>query len=91
MSALDEADQGVASAFNNVTGQLAGLLAIVLLPLAAGLGGVAFTDPRFALGYSHAMVTISLIAIGCIPLAAWTLTATPRGQGRALEPTQVGG
>jgi hypothetical protein len=54
MSALDEADQGLAPGFNNVMGQLAGLLAIVVLPAAAGLSGVAFSDPRFAIGYCRA-------------------------------------
>ena len=75
MGALDEADQGVASAFNNEMGQLAGLLAIVLLPAAAGLGGVPFGDPRFALGYGQAMRVITALAAICIPLAAWTFRA----------------
>lgn len=72
MGALDEADQGVASAFNNIMGQLAGLLAIVLLPAAAGLAGVSFSDPAFALGYGRALIVVAALAAICIPVAAWT-------------------
>lgn len=72
MGALEESDQGVASAFNNIMGQLAGLLAVVLLPTAAGLAGVAFSDPSFSLGYGRALVLVSVLASACIPLAAWT-------------------
>jgi MFS family permease len=78
MGALDEADQGVASAFNNTMGQLAGLLAIVLLPAAAGLGGVAFSDPAFALGYGRALLAVTVLAAVCIPLAAWTFPTRRR-------------
>lgn len=91
MGALGESDQGVASAFNNAMGQLAGLLAIVILPAAAGLGGVDFTDPRFALGYGRAMLTISVIAAACVPLAAWTLTGTQKTpDGRIIRPHRGG-
>jgi MFS family permease len=71
MGALEESDQGVASAFNN-KGQLAGLLAVILLPAAAGLGGVAFSDPAFSLGYGRALLVIAVLASACVPLAAWT-------------------
>ncbi|HEX6302380.1 MAG TPA: MFS transporter [Acidimicrobiia bacterium] len=75
MSALDETDQGVASAVNNVTGQLAGLLAVVLLPAATGLAGVRFSDPRFALGYGQTLLVLTVLAVARIPLAGWTFTA----------------
>jgi MFS family permease len=67
MGALDEADQGVASAFNNAMGQLAGLLAVLVLPAAAGLGGVSFGDPRFAAGFSRALLVVAGIARGLHP------------------------
>jgi hypothetical protein len=76
MNAVDEADRGLASGFNSVMGQLAGLLAIVVLPAAAGLGGVAFDDPRFAVGYGQALLVITALAAACIPIAAWTLART---------------
>jgi hypothetical protein len=70
---LSEADQGLASGFNNVMGQLASLFAIVVLLAAAGLGGVAFNDPRFAVGYGRALLVITVLAAACIPIAVWAL------------------
>lgn len=55
MGALDQADQGAASGVNNAAGQLAGLLAIVILPAAAGLAGVGFGTVEFAAGYARAL------------------------------------
>jgi MFS family permease len=72
VGALDEADQGVASAFNNPMGQLAGLLAIILLPAAAGLASVEFGIPEFASGYGRALLVVAALAAGCIPIAMWT-------------------
>ena len=76
--ALDEADQGVASAFNNLTGQLAGLLAIIFLPAAAGLAGVEFGDPAFASGYGRALLVVAFLAAVCIPIALWAFTTEDR-------------
>ena len=82
IGALDESDQGVASAFNNLMGQLAGLLAIIVLPAAAGLAGVEFGDPEFAAGYGRAMLLVACLAAACIPVALWTFAAENR---RVLE------
>jgi MFS family permease len=76
IGALDEVDQGVASAFNNLMGQLAGLLAIILLPAAAGLAGVEFGDPEFASGYGRALLVVAFLAAACIPVALWTFTSS---------------
>lgn len=75
LGSVEQDDQGVASAFNNITGQLAGLLAVVLLPAAAGLAGVAFSDPALSLGYGRALLVVSVLAAACIPVAAWTFRA----------------
>jgi MFS family permease len=76
MGSLDEADQGVASGMNNAMGQLAGLLAVVVLPAVAGLAGVTFGDPAFAAGYGSALrAAAGLAGIGIV-LAALTLGGT---------------
>lgn len=82
LGALDDSEQGVASAFNNVMGQLAGLLGVVIVPAAAGLSGVAFDDPGFALGYGRALSMVAVLAALCLPVAAWTFaTRRPRPPG----------
>jgi MFS family permease len=82
IGALDESDQGVASAFNNLMGQLAGLLAIILLPAAAGLAGIEFGDPAFASGYRQALLVVAFLAAACIPVALWTF---PSRRGLSSE------
>ena len=78
VGALEQSDQGVASAFNNLMGQLAGLLAIILLPAAAGLAGVEFGDPEFASGYGRALLVAAFLAAFCIPIALWAFTPKER-------------
>ena len=62
----------------------AGLLGVVILPAVAGLGGVSFGDPAFAAGYGGALIATGLIAIACIPVAAWSLGRDPRPDERHL-------
>jgi EmrB/QacA subfamily drug resistance transporter len=45
LGSLDEAHAGVASGVNNAVARAAGLLAVAVLPLAAGLGHGSLTDP----------------------------------------------
>jgi hypothetical protein len=69
----------VASGMNNAMGQLAGLLGIVILPAIAGLAGVGFDDPAFVAGYGRALGAAALIAITCIPIAAWSFNLQGSG------------
>jgi hypothetical protein len=45
LGALDESRAGIASGVNNAVARAAGLLAVAVLPLAAGLGKGSLTDP----------------------------------------------
>ena len=76
LGSLDDADQGVASGVNNAMGQLAGLLAVVVVPTMAGLSGVSFGDPAFAAGYTAALRASAVLAgLGFI-IAAVTFRRT---------------
>jgi MFS family permease len=57
LGALEERHAGIASGVNNAVARAAGLLAVAVLPLAAGLGGRPLTDPAaLAPVYRNAML-----------------------------------
>ena len=52
LAAVSTREAGLASGINNAAARLAGLLATAVLPLAAGIGGLARLDgPEFDTGY----------------------------------------
>jgi EmrB/QacA subfamily drug resistance transporter len=72
LGALDDADQGIASGTNNAVGQLGGLLAIAVLPAAAGLSDAVVGGPAFAAGHTEALRIAAGIAAAATILAAVT-------------------
>lgn len=66
LAAAPERRAGVASAVNNAVARLAGLLAIAILPLLAGIAGLAHpSGPAFAAGYRRAMwISAVFCAVG---------------------------
>ncbi|AEV81476.1 major facilitator transporter [Actinoplanes sp. SE50] len=85
LGALDDAHAGIASGVNNAVARAAGLLAVAVLPLAAGLGSGSLTDAA-ALHpvYHHAMLLCaalmlagSLTAFLTVPTRPPTTSSTP--------------
>jgi EmrB/QacA subfamily drug resistance transporter len=91
LSALDDRDQGVASAVNNAVAQLAGLLAILVLPAAAGLSGAnALGGAEFATGYSRALQVSAAIATAGILIAVITFWPVFSARSTARPPWSEG-
>jgi MFS family permease len=63
MGSVDERHAGVASAVNNAVARVGGLIAVAVLPVAAGLSGNAYLDPQaFSMGYRTAILLAAALA-----------------------------
>src|SRR5690606_17493603 len=71
LAGVPDRHSGIASAVNNALSRSAGLVAVAVLPVAAGIGG-AYQDPdRFAQGFRTAMVVCAaVVAAGGLVAAA---------------------
>jgi predicted MFS family arabinose efflux permease len=81
LSSVPGGHAGVASAVNNDVARTAGLIAVAVLPAAAGLTGAAYLNPAaFNDGFQHAMlIAAAFCATGGL-IAALTIRNTPSAE-----------
>jgi EmrB/QacA subfamily drug resistance transporter len=86
MGAVEERHVGVGAAVNNAVARVGTLLSVAVLPLAAGLGGLAPTDPRYRDGVSRAL----LLSAGLCVAGGIVAFITVRRSAPVVPVTQPG-
>jgi EmrB/QacA subfamily drug resistance transporter len=88
LASAEDRFAGVASGVNNAVARAAGLLAVAVVPVAAGIGGDDYTDPdAFGSGFRTAMlICAGLLLAGAVVAAV----AVRRPLDRAALPTDDG-
>ncbi len=65
LDAADDRHAGVASGVNNAVARAAGLLAVAVIPAAAGIAGADYTNPvAFSAGYHRAVIIAACLLLG---------------------------
>src|SRR5205085_2296921 len=79
LSSVPAERSGVASAVNNDVARAGGLIAIAILPAAAGIGELTYLNPAaFAAGFRMACLIAAACCVAAGLLAAATIGGTPR-------------
>ncbi|HEY0718533.1 MAG TPA: MFS transporter [Streptosporangiaceae bacterium] len=87
MSAVPAEHAGIASAVNNDVARAAGLIAVAVLPVAAGITGTSYLKPDLlATGFHHALLIAAVACAAGGLLAAVTIRNPPRHQPQPGEP-----
>ena len=96
LAAADARHAGIASGINNAVSRVAGLLAVAVLPLIAGLTGDKFYDPApMADGFQIAMFTCAVLAalggvLAWLTISSDVLEAEPEASSRRRPRRRMG-
>jgi EmrB/QacA subfamily drug resistance transporter len=91
LAAADTRHSGIASGVNNAVARVGGLLAVAVLPAAAGLTGDSFYDPaKMTDGFQMAMVVCAVLAafggvLAWLTISSEVLHAEPEPEGDTPE------
>ncbi|HTT94574.1 MAG TPA: MFS transporter [Solirubrobacterales bacterium] len=88
LAAVDSSHSGIASGVNNAVARVAGLLAVAVIPVLAGITGDKFYDPSHMTSGFHKGMMICAILAAAGAVIAWTTISSDVLHDEGAEPEE---